>query len=304
MEEQKQTAGDSSQRSGGTGQIPDNGIGLEISKEPSDSGTDVVGKDEPQSLLMEKSCQAASFSGESKELDATVNELRPSVGSANGRTVGGHENVDALDEGGEGSGLNSDESGVHQSVILVEINEGSREGVVVDAVKAKDKKMADDEFMGKVPKGEKASPYVIDMNWDGEKVCRICHLSSEGSIEAVTAAAAAAHGVTVTSMELIQLGCGCKDELGVAHSHCGEAWFKLKGNRVCEICGEMAKNITGVGDNVSFMEEWNQMRLIHGGANQPERGGGCWRGQPFCNFLMACLVIAFVLPWFFRVNMF
>uniref|UniRef100_A0A2P2PXU3 RING-CH-type domain-containing protein n=1 Tax=Rhizophora mucronata TaxID=61149 RepID=A0A2P2PXU3_RHIMU len=31
-------------------------------------------------------------------------------------------------------------------------------------------------------------------------------------------------------MDLIQLGCGCKDDLGIAHAHCAEAWFKLKGN--------------------------------------------------------------------------
>ncbi|MQL90429.1 hypothetical protein Taro_023036 [Colocasia esculenta] len=55
-------------------------------------------------------------------------------------------------------------------------------------------------------------------SWDAEKECRICHVnpdrreSSDGS-------------------ELIQLGCGCKNELGIAHRHCAEAWFKLKGNR-------------------------------------------------------------------------
>ena len=73
--------------------------------------------------------------------------------------------------------------------------------------------------------------------------------------------------------------------------------------RLCEICGETAKNITGIGDN-GFMEEWNERRYTVGNSNSSDRGGGCWRGQPFCNFLMACLVIAFVLPWFFRVNMF
>ncbi|MCI13975.1 hypothetical protein A2U01_0035100, partial [Trifolium medium] len=30
---------------------------------------------------------------------------------------------------------------------------------------------------------------------------------------------------------LIMLGCACKDELGIAHRHCAEAWFKIKGNR-------------------------------------------------------------------------
>lgn len=69
---------------------------------------------------------------------------------------------------------------------------------------------------------------VIDVKSDGqsssggvessreEKVCRICHLSPENSSE---------------NSELIQLGCGCKAELGFSHLHCAETWFKHKGNR-------------------------------------------------------------------------
>ncbi|CAI0560822.1 unnamed protein product [Linum tenue] len=139
-----------------------------------------------------------------------------------------------------------------------------------------------------LPKGEKKTACVIDVKCDvgnlkdscddGEKVCRICHLSSDGSVEVATAG-------PVTSMELIQLGCGCKGELGVSHSHCAEAWFRLKGNRVCEICGETAKNITGlVGDS-----------RLHGGSSERGGGGGCGSGQPFCNFLMTCFMIAFAL---------
>jgi hypothetical protein len=79
--------------------------------------------------------------------------------------------------------------------------------------------------------------------------------------------------------------------------------FFLYPCRLCEICGQTAKNITGVGGN-RFVEEWNERRFTGGSSNSSNRGRGCWRGQPFCNFLMACLVIAFVLPWFFRVNMF
>lgn len=48
-----------------------------------------------------------------------------------------------------------------------------------------------------------------------EKVCRICHLSSE----------------QCEGSDLIQLGCGCKGELGAAHRHCAEAWFMVKGDR-------------------------------------------------------------------------
>ncbi|KAL1328758.1 hypothetical protein HN51_038551 [Arachis hypogaea] len=139
-------------------------------------------------------------------------------------------------------------------------------------------------------------------NLEGEMICRICHLASGQPIEAMMVGTAN----NETSTDLIQLGCACKDELGIAHSHCAEAWFKLKGNRLCEICGETAKNVSeSQVINHSFMEEWNESRFIDGG-NSTSTGffGRCWRGQPFCNFLMACLVIAFVLPWFFRVNMF
>lgn len=53
-------------------------------------------------------------------------------------------------------------------------------------------------------------------SWRAEKVCRICHLSPENSSD---------------NSELIQLGCGCKAELGSSHLHCAETWFKHKGNR-------------------------------------------------------------------------
>lgn len=129
-------------------------------------------------------------------------------------------------------------------------------------------------------------------NLDGEWICRICQLSSDQSSES-----------TNTKRELIQLGCGCKDELGCAHLYCAEAWFKLKGDRLCEICGETAKNVTGVGDN-RFIEEWNDRRSNGTGVHSSERTAVCWGAQPLCNFLMACLVVAFVIPWFLRVNMF
>ncbi|XP_054802472.1 uncharacterized protein LOC129306119 isoform X2 [Prosopis cineraria] len=63
-------------------------------------------------------------------------------------------------------------------------------------------------------------------NVEGERICRICHLSSGQPSDST---AASPTNSTPTG-DLIQLGCACKDELGIAHSHCAEAWFKLKGN--------------------------------------------------------------------------
>lgn len=51
---------------------------------------------------------------------------------------------------------------------------------------------------------------------NNDKVCRICHLSSDRG---------------PGTLDLIDLGCGCRGELGASHRHCAETWFKLKGNR-------------------------------------------------------------------------
>ncbi|XP_073127702.1 uncharacterized protein [Henckelia pumila] len=141
---------------------------------------------------------------------------------------------------------------------------------------------------------DKSSSCVIDVNsrdscGENYRVCRICHLSPKESGKSLN--------------DLIELGCGCKGELEVVHQDCGEAWFGVRGNRFCEICGETAKNIKGVGNN-EFMEEWNDHRSSDTGNMPSDNNRRCLRGQPLCNFLMACLVIAFILPWFFRVNMF
>lgn len=141
---------------------------------------------------------------------------------------------------------------------------------------------------------DKRSFFVIDVSCndavgDNQRVCRICHLSAKESGK--------------SSMGLIDLGCACKGELGVAHLDCAEAWFSVRGNRLCEICGDSAINIKGVSD-YGFMEAWNDRSSTDPTSVSSVGSRRCLRGQPLCNFLMACLVIAFVLPWFFRVNMF
>ncbi|CAM8908846.1 unnamed protein product [Rhodiola kirilowii] len=133
----------------------------------------------------------------------------------------------------------------------VEINEKKREkcSCVIDV------KCAEND---KVDKWEKE---------EEEMICRICHLSSD-QVEIPTT--------------LIQLGCGCKGELGIAHVHCGEAWFKLKGNRTCEICGEAATNITGVEDH-QFIEEW-EYSVVETIPETP-RATGCWQRAAFLQLL-------------------
>lgn len=50
-----------------------------------------------------------------------------------------------------------------------------------------------------------------------EKECRICRLSSEWKFK--------------DGSDFILLGCSCKNDLGIAHRRCAEAWFKLRGER-------------------------------------------------------------------------
>lgn len=89
-------------------------------------------------------------------------------------------------------------------------------------------KVLEDEVKVKGLEDDKPSSCVIDVRADEssdlEWVCRICHLTSDQSLETTSSS-------SCNERELIHLGCGCKDELGVAHSYCAEAWFKLKGNR-------------------------------------------------------------------------
>ncbi|EPS61099.1 hypothetical protein M569_13701, partial [Genlisea aurea] len=122
-------------------------------------------------------------------------------------------------------------------------------------------------------------------------VCRICQLSGKE-----------------VEKELIELGCGCKEELGVSHLHCAEAWFRVKGNRSCEICGEIAKSITAVSDGRRRAAEsrrdddGTERRNSSSSSSSPP--ARFYNERPLCCLILACLVIAFILPWFFRVNMF
>ncbi|KAG6527092.1 hypothetical protein ZIOFF_009185 [Zingiber officinale] len=124
---------------------------------------------------------------------------------------------------------------------------------------------------------------------EGDRMCRICHLSSRSG---------------EGGSELILLGCRCKGELGFAHRHCAEAWFVVKGNRCCEICGANAKNITIVIDS-RVLEEGHARRELN--TQNPHDSGetqiACWRRLPVCKSLMACLIMAFLLLWFFHVSM-
>ncbi|VVB17602.1 unnamed protein product [Arabis nemorensis] len=116
---------------------------------------------------------------------------------------------------------------------------------------------------------------------DGQIICRICHFGSDQSPDRVS-------GKSV-SPDLIEIGCKCKNELGLAHFHCAETWFRLRGNSVCEICSCTAKNVT-----VRLMEEWNGER--DSTMDERRRRG---RGQSCCIFMVFLLIVLF-LHWLFK----
>ncbi|KAG6602635.1 hypothetical protein SDJN03_07868, partial [Cucurbita argyrosperma subsp. sororia] len=126
-----------------------------------------------------------------------------------------------------------------------------------------------------------------------ERDCRICHLSLD----------ATNHESGIP----IELGCSCKDDLAAAHKHCAEAWFKVKGDITCEICGSIAHNVTGTceADSTEQCNESNDgttATTVAAVVVPPHstEARNFWQGHRFLNFLLACMVFAFVISWLFH----
>ncbi|KAK6943569.1 Zinc finger, RING-CH-type [Dillenia turbinata] len=125
-----------------------------------------------------------------------------------------------------------------------------------------------------------------------EKDCRICHLS----LESVN------HEAGIP----IELGCSCKDDLAAAHRQCAEAWFKIKGNKTCEICNTTACNVLGPNE-VELIEVSNEANPATAtsavsAALPTAETRSFWHGHRFLNFVLACMVFAFVISWLFHFN--
>ncbi|CAL4896214.1 unnamed protein product [Urochloa decumbens] len=120
--------------------------------------------------------------------------------------------------------------------------------------------------------------------------CRICHLPDGELPQRLRG-------------RLVKLGCGCRGELAAAHRRCAEAWFSVRGNRRCEICGENAVNITGGGGGKEFIRQWHDTAADVDGGGLSKACGGFCRNHSFCNLLIALLVIAFLFTWFFHNHM-
>ncbi|KAF3451294.1 hypothetical protein FNV43_RR07389 [Rhamnella rubrinervis] len=243
-----------------------------------------VDKSAGETVIESKRDEAACPGGESKDLEAMGCDLGSNKASVDGpgKMMGSSGEVSCRGEqGANEDSTNSDGGVVFETVVVINPAEAPLVGEDNREFSAKvaglDSSKVPMEVSKKMVSEAEKQSCVININcgngkgcgdkWDGERICRICHLSSDQSPDRTTA-------TTVNStVNLIHLGCGCKDELGIAHGHCAEAWFKLKGNRLCEICGETAKNITGVGDS-RFMEEWNERTST--GSYPSDRNGGCF----------------------------
>ncbi|KAG8085774.1 hypothetical protein GUJ93_ZPchr0010g9018 [Zizania palustris] len=115
-----------------------------------------------------------------------------------------------------------------------------------------------------------------------EKNCRICHLGLE------SAAAESGAGIT--------LGCSCKGDLSYSHKQCALTWFKIRGNN-STVC-----NVVGLGDS-ELTEQWNESNSTTLPVQaQPAETRRFWQGHRFLNFLLACMVFAFVISWLFHFN--
>ncbi|CAN1257205.1 hypothetical protein LINPERPRIM_LOCUS9543 [Linum perenne] len=115
--------------------------------------------------------------------------------------------------------------------------------------------------------------------------CRICHLSLDEESGGLP----------------IELGCSCKDDLAASHRHCAEAWFKIKGNVAGPTEAETAVDQWSEGNDQAAVAA---AAAATSGNPQAESNPArhFWQGHRFLNFLLACMVFAFVISWLFHFN--
>lgn len=164
------------------------------------------------------------------------------------------------------------------------------EGSALKKLKPKYGSLGDDVELGPKIEGKHVSNASKDDAADGETVCRVCHL-----------------GLSSGNSESIELGCACKQDLALCHRDCAEEWFKIRGNIVCEICGETAKNVhipEPVESTAAHLEanggEPNTHREF-ASATAMTRLRYCWTRQLVRNALLVSLVVVCTVPWFFRI---
>ncbi|XP_051130548.1 uncharacterized protein LOC127251036 [Andrographis paniculata] len=120
-----------------------------------------------------------------------------------------------------------------------------------------------------------------------ERDCRICQLSLVSCSPA-------------PGSDPIELGCSCKHELAAAHKRCAEAWFKIKGDKTCEICNSVATNVEAPTEKTP---------AAAAPPLPPQRAAAmvetesCAQGHRVLNVVLACMVFAFIITWLFHFNL-
>lgn len=71
--------------------------------------------------------------------------------------------------------------------------------------------------------------------------------------------------------------------------------------RTCEICGSTAKNVAGAGE-IELVEHSSETSSNIAAPRQPTETRSFWQGHRFLNFLLACMIFAFVISWLFHFN--
>ncbi|KAK6927046.1 Zinc finger, RING-CH-type [Dillenia turbinata] len=131
-----------------------------------------------------------------------------------------------------------------------------------------------------------------------ERDCRICQLSLDTE-------SGGGNDDSSASGVAIELGCSCKNDLAYTHKQCAETWFKIKGNTICEICGTIATNIAGQQSNDASNTTNAAITAALAGATLPviplENRRTC-NSRRILNFLLGCIVLAFVISWLFHYH--
>lgn len=177
-----------------------------------------------------------------------------------------HSNPESVSGGSIGSALKSDTRGVHRRIsrsLSVPVNNKDR------SIKRMD------SFFRVIPSTPRvkeldamtmnSSPAVEAENneADGEDipeeeaVCRICLVElCEGG-------------------ETLKMECSCKGELALAHQECAVKWFRIKGNKNCDVCKQEVQNLPvtllriqsiqtrNSGSNRAHQTEVNGYRVWH-----------------------------------------
>ncbi|EMS60604.1 hypothetical protein TRIUR3_23118 [Triticum urartu] len=77
--------------------------------------------------------------------------------------------------------------------------------------------------------------------------------------------------------------------------------YRVKLATTCEICSSTACNVVVLGDP-EFVEQSNESNTTAAGHAFPNESRRFWQGHRFLNFLLACMVFAFVISWLFHFN--